>query len=75
MSSCQYHAVSAMDDANIARRGRPYGGCAIIWKQNLKLSVINIPTISPHSCAVKINSDNSNCSLASVHITVDDDSY
>ena len=74
LSSCQYHALSAMDDANIARRGRPYGGCSIIWKQSLKLSVINIPTISPRICAVKIDSDNSNCLLASVYMPVDDNS-
>ena len=30
LSSCQYHAVSAMDDANITHRGMPYGASAII---------------------------------------------
>ena len=31
IKNCQYHAVSAMDESDIGRVGRPKGGCAIIW--------------------------------------------
>ena len=27
---CQYHAVSTMDEAEVRRLGRPYGGCAVL---------------------------------------------
>ena len=39
LQSSQYHAISAMDEADIGRAGRPYGGCEIVWHPNLNLSI------------------------------------
>ena len=55
--TCQYHATSAMDESDIGRVGRPFGGCAIIWNKNLALSIIPVDTTSPRLCAVVIKSE------------------
>ena len=31
--NCQYYAISGMDDADVSRVGRPYGGVSILWKK------------------------------------------
>ena len=37
LSGAMHHSISAMDDADIGRRGRPHGGISIIWKKDLPL--------------------------------------
>ena len=55
-SSC--HTVSAMDDDDVGRRGRPFGGNAIIWKKNLPFHVTPISTNSNRICAVSLITTN-----------------
>ena len=50
--NCQYHAVSAMDEAEDHRTGRPSGGCAVLWKKNLEAAVTPINTTSQRICAI-----------------------
>ena len=64
--TCQYHATSAMDESNIGRVGRPFGGCAIIWNKNLALSIVPVDTSSPRLCAVVIKSKNLNIIMCNV---------
>ena len=71
LPGCQFHAVSAMDESNIARVGRPYGGCAIIWKSNLALSITPIDTLSDRICAVLVKSDNLNIVVCNVYMPGD----
>ena len=47
------HCISAMDDSMVSC-GRPFGGCAIIWRQSLDASVTPIVTVCKRVCAVKI---------------------
>ena len=68
---CQFHAISAMDESDITRVGRPYGGCAILWKNNLALSITPIVTISNRLCVVLIKSDNLNVILCNVYMPGD----
>ena len=70
--TCQYHATSAMDESNIGRVGRPFGGCAIIWNKNLALSIIPVDTTSPRLCAVVIKSENLNIIMCNVYMPCDD---
>ena len=56
IKNCQYHAVSAMDDSDIGRVGRPKGGCAIVWHKDLALSILPIETKSTRLCAVVVKS-------------------
>jgi len=46
--------VSAMHDDEFIN-GRPHGGCAIVWKNNVHFSVHNVSTRSPRLCCVKLD--------------------
>ena len=71
--NCQFHAISGMDDANVVRKGRPFGGCAILWKKNLALTINPINTTSPRICAVEIISDQAKLMLITVYMPNDND--
>ena len=75
LPDCQYHAVSAMDETEIQRTGRPAGGCAVIWKKNLEVSVTPINTNSPRICAVTMKSENTKLLIMSVYMPNDDNSH
>ena len=68
----QSHAVSAMDEAEIGRRGRPYGGCSIVWHNNLNLSIEPLQMLSTRICAAHIKGENINCIIASIYMPSDD---
>ena len=72
LQNCQYHAMSAMDESDITRVGRPYGGLAIIWKNNLALSITPIKTINPRLCAVMVKSNNLNIIMCNLYLPCDD---
>ena len=74
LQSSQYHAISAMDEADIGRAGRPYGGCAIVWHPNLNLSIEPVSTTSTRICAIHIKAENINCIIASIYMPTDDNS-
>ena len=74
LPDCQYYAVSAMDEADLGRKGRPYGGCSIIWHKNLSISVSPISTSSSRICAVEIKSDTSKFMLITVYMPNDENS-
>ena len=48
--------ISGFDDSDVLR-GRPYGGCAIIWKNSLNLRVLPIVVNSRRVCEVLFESD------------------
>ena len=60
-----------MDEANIGRVGRPYGGCAIVWNKKLALAFAPIVTSSPRVCAVTVTSQNINLIVISVYMPTD----
>ena len=70
--NCQYYAVSAMDEANVSRMGRPYGGVAILWNKGLKLAFVPIVTNSLRLCAVNVKTNTFNIILINVYMPVDD---
>ena len=72
--NCQYHAVSAMEEAELGRLGRPHGGCAILWKKNLAVSVTPINTTSPRLCVVDMKSEQIKVIIISVYMPNDDNS-
>ena len=71
-SSC--HAVSSMDE-RILRAGRPYGGTAIIYRNNINAQFIPVQTPTPRLCAVKIESPNIRLIVISVYMPVDNPEY
>ena len=74
LPNCQYHALSAMDESNITRVGRPYGGLAILWKNNLALSITPIKTNSSRLCAVNVKSDKINIIIFNIYMPCDNNS-
>ena len=70
--SCQYHAVSAMDDSDVGRVGRPYGGCAILWHHDLAVAFSPINTSSQRICAIMAKAKEVNIVLINVYMPNDD---
>ena len=60
-----FTAVSGFDNKDILS-GRPYGGCAILWRSDMKINVEIIETNSRRICAVKITA----CQLRMLLINV-----
>ena len=71
--NCQYYAVSSMDEAELQRRGRPFGGCAILWKRNLNLEITPVNSTSPRICAVEVKSNIFKVMLITVYMPNDND--
>ena len=66
-----YTAVSGMDSSNLLV-GRPFGGCAIMYRKSLLACVKSIPTDSKRFCAVRlIDSSNSIILLINVYMPTD----
>ena len=73
LPKCQYYAVSAMDEADVQRVGRPYGGVAILWNKAMKLSFIPISTTSKRLCAINVKCNEYNLIIVNVYMPTDDD--
>ena len=67
----QFYAVSSMDEANTQRKGRPFGGCAVLWKKNIALAITPVNTTSPRICAVEVKSDQIKLMLITVYMPND----
>ena len=64
-------AVSGVDSSNLLV-GRPFGGCAIMYRKSLLACVKSIPTDSKRFCAVRlIDSNNSTILLINVYMPTD----
>lgn len=68
----EHHAVSAMDECDVSRVGRPYGGCAVVWRRGLALDFRPLTTTSRRLCAVVAQSDCAKLLLVSVYMPNDD---
>ena len=73
INNSNYHAVSAMDETEIGRVGRPYGGCAIVWRRQLAITSTPIITNSPRICAVELKSDNIKLIIMSIYMPTDNE--
>ena len=61
------HGTSGMKE-NALLIGRPFGGCAIIWKPTIACEVIPIASESSRMCAVHVKSDEINLLLCNTDI-------
>ena len=68
----QHHALSSMDDSDVGRVGRPYGGCAVVWHRSLSLAFVPVNTNTPRLCAVASNSEHSKILIVSLYMPNDD---
>jgi hypothetical protein len=51
-----YAGVSGFDNSDVLT-GRPYGGCAILWRSNLAATINVISTNSKRVCAIRVSTD------------------
>ena len=63
-------AISGFDNSDLLR-GRPFGGCAILYRQNLVCSFKQVKTFSRRFCAVQIVSQSCCCLLINVYLPTD----
>ena len=63
-------AISGFDNS-VLLHGRPFGGCAILYRQNLVSSFKQVSTCSRRFCAVKIVVHDCCCLLINVYLPTD----
>ena len=61
------HCVSGMNSSCL-RYGRPYGGCSILWRNDLLLEITSVLTESKHISAVSIKLEPCTILLCSVYM-------
>ncbi len=72
LTDSEHHAVSAMDECDVTRVGRPHGGCAVVWRRDLGLVFHSVPTTSRRLCAVVAHSQSVKLLIVSVYMPNDD---
>ena len=65
------HAVSGFDNSEVLS-GRPYGGCAILWRSDMVSRVDTITTNSRRACAIKMSTDQWTILFITVHMAYED---
>ena len=68
---CNFHAVCGMNDSQEVIRGRPYGGVAIIWKNQFDKYIEIIPSESKRVCAILIELEQVKCVIVNVYMPCD----
>ncbi len=51
--------------------GRPYGGCAILWKRSLVVETYPVPVTSSNICVVSVESNGDQYLLCNVYMPCD----
>jgi len=64
-----YAGVSGFDNS-VMLKGRPYGGCAILWKSTILANVVPLYVYSRRICAVRVCSSNWELLLVNVTVSV-----
>ena len=64
------HGVSGMD-STVLLKGRPFGGCAIIWKKSFLGKVVPVNIKSNRMCCVEIQTNEYHVILFNVYMPVD----
>ncbi len=71
MINSEHLAVLAMDECDVSRVGRPYGGCAVVWRRGLVLDFQPLTTTFKRQCAVVAQSQCDKLLLVSVYMPND----
>ena len=69
-----YFAKSAMQDTDIGRLGRPFGGCAVVCRSHINMSITPLETQSNRLCAVHLKNSINSIILISVYMPCNDGS-
>ena len=63
--------VSGFNNSDVLK-GRPYGGCAILWKRDVCVKVTAVPTNSLCICAARVDIDDVNLLFINVYMPYED---
>lgn len=69
VSGC-FHGISAMSDTELIK-GRPFGGCALLWKKGFPCQVKPIPLDSSRVCAAVVTLEDIELLLFNVYMPCD----
>ena len=61
------HSVSGMDDKTILR-GRPFGGCAVLWKECLKSKITPVTTDCKRLCCITVENEDFKMLICNVYM-------
>lgn len=62
-----YSGFSGFDNSDVLS-GRPYGGCAILWRSDLAVTVNVVNTESKRICAIRMVNEHVKLLLVSVYV-------
>jgi Reverse transcriptase (RNA-dependent DNA polymerase)/Endonuclease/Exonuclease/phosphatase family len=65
------HAVCGFDNSEVLI-GRPYGGCAILWRSDIQARVESVHTNSKRICAIRMCTDSWNVLFINVYMPYED---
>jgi hypothetical protein len=66
------HAISGFNDDDIIS-GRPYGGCAILWRADLDVTVHFVETINKRICSIQVYNNKYKLLLINVYMPYESD--
>ena len=72
LNKSQSYCISAMNDSDIGRKGRPFGGLSIVWHNKLPITISPVTTTSKRICAINIDVDNFGIILFNIYMPVND---
>ena len=67
LSGIRSHSISGMDD-NTILKGRPFGGCAILWNECLKFKVTPISTDCKRLCCIVVENGDFKLLICNVYM-------
>jgi len=71
VSNFKGHAVSGMCESSGVLQGRPHGGCAILWRDEINHNVTKLPINNERACAVRLTLGEQNMILVCVYLPTD----
>jgi exonuclease III len=66
------HGSSGFNN-NLILSGRPYGGCAILWRADIKAHVVFVETNNNRICCVRVHYDSNKLLLINVYMPYESD--
>ncbi len=70
LNSVCSHGVSGMP-SSVLLEGRPFGGCAIVWRKGLSCHVTPVVSNSKRFCAIKVHTHGCNILMINVYMPCD----
>ena len=69
-----YFSKSAMQDTDVGRLGRPFGGCAVVCKAHINMSITPLETHSNRLCAIHLKNSLESIIIISAYMPCNDGS-